>query len=73
MLIHWAWKYCSVTFGVKKQLQAEEGMDEMEREVRELTEEKEALENEVMALQNRYVLLHKIHSNRIEHIQKIMI
>eukprot|EP01138_Halocafeteria_seosinensis_P004629 gb/GECG01004735.1/.p1 GENE.gb/GECG01004735.1/~~gb/GECG01004735.1/.p1 ORF type:complete len:247 (+),score=47.61 gb/GECG01004735.1/:1-741(+) len=54
----------SVTFGVKKQLQAEEGMQEMEQEVEQLTEEKQQLENEVMALQNSVDMAEKRYSEK---------
>ena len=43
----------SVTFGVRKQLQAEEGVAEMEEEIAALSKEKAELENEVVALRNK--------------------
>ena len=43
----------SVTFGVRKQLQAEQGMAEMEGEIAGLTEAKQDLENQVLELRNK--------------------
>lgn len=40
----------SVTFGVRKQMQAEQGVPEMEEQLRELTERKTVLEGQVQAL-----------------------
>ena len=41
----------SVTFGVRKQLQAEQGMAEMEADIAGLTEAKQDLENQVLERQ----------------------
>lgn len=43
----------SVTFGVRKQLQAEQGMAEMEADIAGLTEAKQDLENQVLELRNK--------------------
>ncbi len=43
----------SVTFGVKKQLQAEHGMAELEAKVAELSDHKKVLEAQVLALRSR--------------------
>merc|ERR1719313_3336025 len=40
----------SVTFGVRKQLQAEQGMDEMQNKIEELEASKRSLENQVQEL-----------------------
>lgn len=43
----------SMTFGVKKQLQAEQGMSELEARVGELSERKRVLEAQVLALRSK--------------------
>lgn len=43
----------SVTFGVRKQLQAEQGLSEMEKKIEELTEQKKDLQNNVLELRNK--------------------
>ena len=43
----------SVTFGVRKQLQAEQGMADMEAQISGLTESKQDLENQVLELRNK--------------------
>ena len=49
----------SVTFGVKKQLQAEEGIPQMEGRIAELKEGCRGLENQVLALRNRVDVIEK--------------
>ncbi|KAG5179863.1 p28 protein [Tribonema minus] len=49
----------SVVFGIKKQLQAEQGMDEMEAEIAQLEESKQALEYRAQELRNRVELMEK--------------
>merc|ERR1719502_200801 len=43
----------SVTFGVRKQLQAEQGMTELEQQIAELEEQKKERENHVLELRNK--------------------
>merc|ERR1712072_445918 len=43
----------SVTFGVRKQLQAEQGMGEMEDKIKDLEQTKRDLENQVLELRNK--------------------
>jgi dynein light intermediate chain, axonemal len=43
----------SVTFGIRKQMQAELGMPELEAEISELSERKRTLEAQVLALRNK--------------------
>lgn len=54
----------SVTFGVRKQLQAEQGMAEMEAEIAGLTEAKTDLENQVLELRNKVEVIEKRESGR---------
>eukprot|EP01029_Cantina_marsupialis_P030393 TRINITY_DN821_c0_g1_i1.p2 TRINITY_DN821_c0_g1~~TRINITY_DN821_c0_g1_i1.p2 ORF type:complete len:205 (+),score=53.01 TRINITY_DN821_c0_g1_i1:1466-2080(+) len=49
----------SVTFGMRKQLQASHGIEEMEVTTKKLEEEKSKLENEVLELRNRVDQLEK--------------
>ena len=49
----------SVTFGVRKQLQAEEGKDELEERLETLRQEKKQLENKVLALTNKVEVIEK--------------
>merc|ERR1711968_326411 len=43
----------SVTFGVRKQLQAEQGMTELEQQIAVYEEQKKERENQVLELRNR--------------------
>lgn len=54
----------SVTFGVRKQLQAEQGMPEMEAKVDELQASKKTLENQVVALRNQVDMIEKRETER---------
>ncbi|CAN0177739.1 unnamed protein product [Ectocarpus fasciculatus] len=54
----------SVTFGVKKQLQAEQGMAEMEEQIAALEEDKKALELHVSELRNKVEVIEKGESER---------
>jgi len=49
----------SVTFGVRKQLQAEQGMTELEQQIAELEEQKKEKENHVLELRNRVEVIEK--------------
>mmetsp|Transcript_177582 Transcript_177582/g.432029 ORF Transcript_177582/g.432029 Transcript_177582/m.432029 type:complete len:236 (+) Transcript_177582:86-793(+) len=49
----------SVTFGVRKQLQAEAGLAEMETKIEELTEAKKDLQNQVLELRNKVEVIEK--------------
>ena len=49
----------SVTFGVRKQLQAEQGMSDMESKVASLKKNKAALENQVLELRNKVEIVEK--------------
>lgn len=49
----------SVTFGVKKQLQAEQGLPELEAQVSELTDKKKNLEGQVSALRAKLDVLER--------------
>eukprot|EP00948_MAST-09A_sp_MAST-9A-sp1_P002773 g2773.t1 len=49
----------SVTFGVRKQLQAEQGMREMEDQILDLEESKIDLENKVLELRNKVEVIEK--------------
>ena len=49
----------SVTFGVRKQLQAEQGMSDMESKVAALKENKATLENQVLELRNKVEIVEK--------------
>jgi Axonemal dynein light chain len=51
----------SITFGVRKQMQAEQGIPELEAELSGLTEKKHTLEAEVVTLRNK-VRLHRVRS-----------
>jgi len=54
----------SVTFGVRKQLQAEQGMAEMEEKITSLNETKRNLENQVLELRNKVEVIEKRESER---------
>jgi len=49
----------SVTFGVRKQLQAEQGMADLEKSVEALEEKKKALESQVAELRNKVEITEK--------------
>jgi len=49
----------SVTFGVRKQLQAEQGLAEMETKIADLTASKKDLQNQVMELRNKVEVIEK--------------
>lgn len=49
----------SVTFGVRKQLQAEQGLAEMEAKIDELSEAKKDLQNQVLELRNKVEVIEK--------------
>lgn len=52
----------SVTFGVRKALQGEEGVAEMEAEIASLKAENTALENELVALRTKLEVLERSHN-----------
>lgn len=54
----------SVTFGVRKQLQAEQGMSEMEGKIKSLNETKKSLENQVLELRNKVDVIEKREQER---------
>ena len=54
----------SVTFGVRKQLQAGEGMGEMETKIEELEASKRSLENQVLELRNKVDVIEKREAER---------
>ena len=54
----------SVTFGVRKQLQAEQGMSEMEKKILDLEEKKKGLDNRVMELRNKVEVIEKREAER---------
>ena len=54
----------SVTFGVRKQLQAEQGMGEMETMISTLQATKRDLENQVLELRNKVEVIEKRESER---------
>jgi len=54
----------SVTFGVRKQLQAEQGMDDMENKITSLQSTKRDLENQVLDLRNKVEVIEKRESER---------
>merc|ERR1712216_1021518 len=54
----------SVTFGVRKQLQAEQGMGEMEDRIKSLQDTKRALENQVLELRNKVEVIEKREAER---------
>ncbi|KAA0146361.1 hypothetical protein FNF27_00356 [Cafeteria roenbergensis] len=56
----------SVVFGVRKQLQAEEGVPAMEEEAERLREQTTALEAQVLAQRNRLAVLERRHRERHE-------
>ena len=56
----------SVVFGVRKQLQAEDGMGELESTASTLQEGTAALEAKVLALKNRLMVLERRHRERRE-------
>ena len=54
----------SVTFGVRKQLQAEQGVGAMEEKIGSLSEAKSALENQVLELRNKVDTIEKREAER---------
>ncbi|KDO30339.1 hypothetical protein SPRG_05050 [Saprolegnia parasitica CBS 223.65] len=54
----------SITFGVRKQLQAEQGMGSLEDRIHVLTEEKREYENKVLELTNKLEVIEKRSSER---------
>lgn len=54
----------SVTFGVRKQLQAEEGVEDMEKEIEFLKDAKQQLESRVLALRNKMEVLDRRYTER---------
>ena len=54
----------SVTFGVRKQLQAEQGMSEMEQKISGLKNVKKQLESQVMELRNKVEVIEKREAER---------
>merc|ERR1719230_1776482 len=54
----------SVTFGVRKQLQAEQGMGEMEDRIKSLQDTKRDLENQVLELRNKVEVIEKREAER---------
>eukprot|EP00937_MAST-01D_sp_MAST-1D-sp2_P000088 g88.t1 len=54
----------SVTFGVRKQLQAEQGMGEMETKIESLSDNKRSLENQVLELRNKVDVIEKREAER---------
>ncbi|OQR87860.1 dynein light chain intermediate polypeptide [Thraustotheca clavata] len=54
----------SITFGVRKQLQAEQGMGSLEDKIAALTEEKREYENKVLELTNKLEVIEKRSSER---------
>jgi dynein light intermediate chain, axonemal len=54
----------SVTFGVRKQLQAEQGMSEMEGKISALQDTKKNLENQVLELRNKVEVVEKREQER---------
>ena len=49
----------SVVFGMRKQVQAEEGVDEMENKIKDLDRKKTILENQLFELRNEYDSIEK--------------
>ncbi len=49
----------SIVFGIRKQLQAEQGMQSMEEEVKQLEEECKQRENQVLELRNKVEIMEK--------------
>mmetsp|Transcript_16682 Transcript_16682/g.48651 ORF Transcript_16682/g.48651 Transcript_16682/m.48651 type:complete len:247 (-) Transcript_16682:108-848(-) len=49
----------SVTFGIRKQLQAEQGMSELEDQIKALSEQKKELESKVTELRNKVEIIEK--------------
>jgi dynein light intermediate chain len=54
----------SVTFGIRKQLQAEAGMPEMEAAIGELADRKRVLEAQVLALRNKLDVIERRQAER---------
>lgn len=54
----------SVTFGTRKQLQAEQGIPEMEQRIEELSERKRTLEAQVLALRNKIDMVERRQAER---------
>merc|ERR1712100_208932 len=53
-----------VTFGVRKQLEAEQGMGEMEDRIKSLQDTKRDLENQVLELRNKVEVIEKREAER---------
>jgi len=49
----------SVTFGIRKQLQAEQGMSELEEQIKALSDQKKDLESKVTELRNKVEIIEK--------------
>ena len=60
----------SVTFGVRKQLQAEQGMSEMESQISDLAAVNKGLENEVLELRNKVDVIEKRSQERRALLEK---
>ena len=60
----------SVTFGVRKQLQAEQGMSEMETQISDLAAVNKGLENEVLELRNKVDVIEKRSQERRALLEK---
>ena len=60
----------SVTFGVRKQLQAEQGMSEMETQISDLAAVNKVLENEVLELRNKVDVIEKRSQERRALLEK---
>ena len=54
----------SVTFGVRKQMEAESGMGEMEKRIEGLEERKKEMENKVLELRNTVEIIEKREGER---------
>jgi len=60
----------SVTFGVRKQLEAEQGMDELEKQVAQLEERKKALDANINDLISEAEVTEKRNSEARQYMQK---
>merc|ERR1712054_502336 len=60
----------SVTFGVRKQLQAEQGMEDLEVQVKELTSKKAALSKEISELMSKVDVMEKRNTEQRLYTQK---
>ncbi len=54
----------SITFGVRKQLQSEQGVDDMEGKIKELTDKKAELTNSVAELRDKVEVIEKREAER---------